>query len=147
MLKPLNIDLPQSTWVWGLNKSASAYTRAQLQPAGAGMLFSSNRGLRLAVSEWRAERILRSRAQTVRTGLMQTDRPRCRPLMSPLVLTWKKQCSPKAGFFATHTHIQVEREAAQEKTNGGRERVRKNLKHEMRGESTMTKGKRGWWKL
>lgn len=45
MLKPLNIDLPKNTWVWGLNKSACAYTCAQLQPAGAGMLFSTNQRL------------------------------------------------------------------------------------------------------
>lgn len=51
MLKTLNIDLPQSTWVWGLNKSANAYTHAQLQPAGAGMLFSNNQRFEPG-SEW-----------------------------------------------------------------------------------------------
>lgn len=121
MFKPLNTDLPQSAWVWGgvgLTNLQVQCTCAQLQPADAGMLFPTKRRLSLAVSEWKAECTLGSWAQTVRAGLMQTDRQRYRPLMSPLVLTWKRQCSPKAGFLP---HMRVQREAGEVKTNGSRE--------------------------
>lgn len=51
MVKLFNIDLPQSTLVWELNKSVSAYACTQLQPTGVGMS-STNWCLSLAVSEW-----------------------------------------------------------------------------------------------
>lgn len=51
MVKLLNIDLPHSTLVWELNKSASAYACTQLQLTGADMS-STNWCVSLAVSEW-----------------------------------------------------------------------------------------------
>lgn len=121
MLKPLNIDLPQSAWVWELNKSASAYTCEQLQPAGAVMLFSADWRASLAVTERTAKSVLGCRAQTVRVGLMQTDRPRCRPLMSPLVLAWKRRCSPKAGFSPHIVAHESRGKLRERKTNGSGE--------------------------
>lgn len=76
MLKSLNIDPSQSTCVLRLNKFARAYACAQLQPAGAGMLFSFKQRWSMRVIEYRAKRILVSWVQRVRAGLMQTDRPR-----------------------------------------------------------------------
>lgn len=148
MLKPLNIDLPQSAWVWELNKSASAYTCEQLQPAGAVMLFSTDWRASLAVTECRAKSVLGCRAQTVRVGLMQTDRPRCRPLMSPLVLTWKRRCSPKAGF-SPHIAAHDSRGKLREK-NKWKWRVDRGHKSEETGDETgeqRGRGKRVWWEL
>lgn len=92
----------------------------------------------LGVIEWKAKRILGSWAQTVGAELMQTDRPRSRPLMSPPVLTWKRQCSPKAECFATHTFIRVGEENCKRKKKQMEETGDERREQKDRGKKRVT---------
>lgn len=99
------IDPPQRrAGCWQFLNKPQMYARAKNTAGRCGDSAASlpPSAFSLGVIKWKTERIPGSWAQTVGAELMQSDRPRSRPLMSPLVLTWKRQCSPKAECFLPH---------------------------------------------
>lgn len=86
-LKLSDINLNQSPGRETFTNHQVHTARTQWQQASTGMLCPTTDVFSLAASEWSAKHTLLFWAQIVGVGLIQTDRPCCRPLMSPVVHT------------------------------------------------------------